>query len=348
MRLLSLILLVTAASPARAQAPDPAVEALVAAFADSLALPSLVVAVTQGGVRTVYSAGTVDGARPDGQTRYEVGSVTKTITALALAVAVGRGEVALDTPLQALLPDSVRLPPAASGIQLVHLATHTSGLPRLPTLVRTPVLLDPYADYTVSDLMALASEAVPATRPGDVYAYSNVGAGLLAWALARRAGVGVEALLTERVLAPLGMATASFGGPVAGPHAADGAALAPWTWTDALAGAGGLRASAADLLALADAVLDPDASPLRDALRLSVGPRALSPGRFRVGLVWHILPVEDGPTPPVVFHGGRTFGSSAFVGAVPDARVGVAVLTNRGVAVEGFALALLARLAGTH
>ena len=348
MRHLPLILLVAVALPVRAQAPDPAVEALVAAFADSLALPSLVVAVAQRGVQTVYAAGTVDGARPGLRTRYEIGSVTKTVTALALAVAVGRGEVALDTPLQALLPDSVRLLPAASGIRLVHLATHTSGLPRLPTLLRTPSILDPYADYTGSDLMAFASTAVPAAAPGGVYAYSNVGAGLLAWALARRAGVSVEAMLTERVLAPLGMADASFGGPVAGPHTSDGTAIAPWTWTDALAGAGGLRASAADLLALAGAVVAPDASPLHDALRLSVEPRALSPGRFRVGLVWHLLPVEDGISPTTVFHGGRTFGSSAFVGVVPDACVGVAVLTNRGVAVEAFALALLGRLAGTR
>jgi CubicO group peptidase (beta-lactamase class C family) len=324
------------------------VAALVVAFADSLALPSLVVATTQGGVRTVYTAGDVGGVRPDAHTRYEVGSVTKAITALALADAVGRGEVTLETPLGTLLPDSVRLSGALGAVRLVDLATHTSGLPRLPDNLRPATLLDPYADYTPADLMSFVGSATPAAPPGETYAYSNAGAGLLAYVLARRAGTDVETLLRSRVLAPLGMADAAFGGPVAPPHTEAGDAIAPWTWTDALAGAGALGASAADLLALAEAVVAPAATPLADAVRLSIHPRAAAPGRFRVGLVWHLLPAEGGAGPETVFHNGRTFGSWAFVGAVPEAGVGVVVLTNRSVGAEPFALRLLARLSGAR
>lgn len=144
------------------------------------------------------------------------------------------------------------------------------------------------------------------------------------------------------------MDSARFGGPVAGPHTGAGADIAPWAWTDALAGAGALRASASDLLALAEAVLQPDATPLAEALRETTRSRALAPGRFRVGLVWHLLPAEAGGAPETVVHNGATFGSTAFFGVVPEAGVGVVVLTNGAARLETFAFEVLRRLASAR
>ena len=327
---LLLFSLLLAAGAARSQPLPAPVDSLARAFLAATNAPSLVVAVTRGGVRTVAGYGAVDGAVPGATTRYEIASVTKTFTALALAVAVGRGDVSLDTPVQRLLPDSVRLAVVGRPVTLGDLATHRSGLPRLPAPFAPASILDPYADYSEADLMAFAASVRPDSA-GAAYGYSNAGVGLLAWALARRDGLTVEALLRRDVAGPLGLTATTLGGPVAAGRTASGSPIAAWSWTDALAGAGGLRSTAADLLTLAEAVARPERVPaLADALRLAAAPRSASPGRFRVGLVWHLLPL-GGPV-ETVFHNGATFGSVAFVGVVPAQDVGVVLLSNVGAA----------------
>ncbi|HEX9951632.1 MAG TPA: serine hydrolase domain-containing protein [Rubricoccaceae bacterium] len=332
LRLLTLAALaLMLALPARAQTLPAGVDSLARAFLAQTNAPSLVVAVTRGGVRTVVGYGLVDDAAPDARTRYEIGSVTKTFTALALAQAVGRGEVALGTPVQALLPDSVRLAVVGRPVTLGDLASHASGLPRLPAPFTPASILDPYADYSPADLMRFAATVRPDSA-GAAYSYSNVGAGMLAWALARRAGLGVEALLRRDVIEPLGLTSTTTSGPVAAPQTGSGTPVAPWSWTDALAGAGALRSNAADLLTLAEAIARPDRTPaLADAIRLATAPRFSATGRFRVGLAWHLLPEAEGPV-QAVLHNGATFGSVAFVGVLPGADVGVVLLANSGAA----------------
>ena len=333
-----LVLIVLLAPAGRAQPLPPAADSLARAFMAQTGAPSLVVAVSRGGLRTVAGYGEVAGARPDAATRYEIASVTKTFTALALADAVARSEVALDTPAQALLPDSVRLAVVNRPVTLGDLITHGSGLPRLPAPFAPASMLDPYADFTEADLMRFAASVRPDSA-GVRYGYSNAAVGLLGWMLARRDGTTYADLVARRVLAPLGLASTSTGGPVAQPYMTSGTAIAAWTFTEASVAAGGLRSSADDLLRYAEAVARPDerAPTLADAIRLATAPRFASPGRFRIGLAWHLLP-ETGPV-EVVFHNGATFGSVAFVGVVPERDLSVVLLSNVGAVREMDALA---------
>jgi D-alanyl-D-alanine-carboxypeptidase/D-alanyl-D-alanine-endopeptidase len=62
---------------------------------------------------------------------FEIGSITKTFTALALAREIEQGRMRLDQPVQELLPSGVQLPEPARAVTLRHLTTHTSGFPRL-------------------------------------------------------------------------------------------------------------------------------------------------------------------------------------------------------------------------
>lgn len=343
--MIRLVLLFLLAAPAaHAQALPARADSLARAFLAATGAPSLVVAVTQNGVRTVAGYGLVDGAAPDASTRYEIGSVTKTFTALALARAIERGDVALDTPVQALLPDSVRLAVVGRPMTLVDLATHTAGLPRLPVPFAPAAIVDPYADYTEADLMGFLQTVRPDSA-GVRAAYSNVGVGLLAALLARHERLGVEALLMRDAIAPLGLSATSFSGSVAPPHTTAGTPIGAWTWTDALAGAGALRSDAADLLTLAEAVSRPDRAPaLAAALRLVVAPR-FDATRYRLGLAWHLLPAA-GPV-RLAFHNGATFGSVAFVGVVPEADLGLVLLSNAGAneALDRLAFALIGVLA---
>ena len=143
---------------------------------------------------------------PDADTVFEIGSITKVFTAIVLADMVERDEARLDAPVRELLGPDASLP-SRDGIEItpLHLATHSSGLPRLPDNLDPADLANPYADYTEADLMDFLSSHDLTRRVGESVEYSNLGAGLLGHALAVRAGADYETLVTGRVLDPLGM-----------------------------------------------------------------------------------------------------------------------------------------------
>ena len=120
--------------------------------------------------------------KPDGDTVYEIGSISKVFTGVLLACLVQEGKLKLTTPVQDLLPDGVRMP---GPITLMHLTTHTSGLPRLPANIAPKDLTNPYADYTFAQMYDFLSTAELNSPVGTKYAYSNLGAALLGHALAR-------------------------------------------------------------------------------------------------------------------------------------------------------------------
>lgn len=130
----------------------------------------------------------------------EIGSLTKVVTGTALARMATSGVVGLDDPLERWLPATPR-----TGITLLHLAQHTSGLPRLPPRVSRR---DPYATFDRRAVHQLLSrlDAIAARPPGRQEEYSNLGYAILGEALATAAGTTYEELVTEYVLRPLDIA----------------------------------------------------------------------------------------------------------------------------------------------
>jgi CubicO group peptidase (beta-lactamase class C family) len=115
----------------------------------------IVVALIDASGTTYYSYGKMsrDGAPVNERTIFEIGSVSKVFTAILLADLVERGVVTLDTPIEKYLPPEVRVPERnAKKITLEHLATHRSGLPRMPTNWKPKDPNNPYVDYTTKDL----------------------------------------------------------------------------------------------------------------------------------------------------------------------------------------------------
>jgi D-alanyl-D-alanine-carboxypeptidase/D-alanyl-D-alanine-endopeptidase len=139
---------------------------------------------------------------------FEIGSITKTFTGMLLADMVIRGEVRLDQPVEELLPEGVSMPQRnGRQITLLDLATHTSGLPRLPDNMPMSDPTNPYADYS-EEMMFEFLNGYELTRDiGSQLAYSNLAVGLLGHALGRVHGGGYGAALQERLLQPLGMAS---------------------------------------------------------------------------------------------------------------------------------------------
>ena len=110
----------------------------------------VVVGIVREGERVVVGSGrlAVGGSGPpDGDTVFEIGSITKVFTSTALAdLEMGSG-VGLETPVQSLLGDQVQMPTRnGTEITLGHLATHSSGLPRLPNNLAPVDWANPYAE----------------------------------------------------------------------------------------------------------------------------------------------------------------------------------------------------------
>jgi len=164
--------------------------------------------------RRVIAYGAVDkgGTRPlNGDTIFEIGSVTKVFTSLLLANMAARNEVALSDPIAKYLPSQVKVPERGGrSITLQDLSTHTSGLPRLPTNFSPKDPSNPYADYSVDQLYQFLSSVQLTHDIGSQYEYSNLGGGLLGHLLARRAGMDYEALVRSRITGPLGMTSTSI------------------------------------------------------------------------------------------------------------------------------------------
>jgi serine-type D-Ala-D-Ala carboxypeptidase/endopeptidase len=271
---------------------------------------------------SVTSAQACAGARSDAPgpaARFEIGSISKAFAGVLAAEMAARGELKLDEPLSAFLPKGAAAP-AFEGkpILLADLLTHTSGLPPLPPSLGPGVdPANPYANLRADVLYDGLASVKLATAPGTRYAYSNWAFLLLSDLLAQRAGKPFDVLLTERVLAPLGMRdtlVARNERLVAG-RMANGRTTPNWDVPVAYAGAGGLRSTLADMTILARAMLGdvPETAPpsLRTALASSRARLREANPQLDVALAWHLRKRSGGA--PFVFHNGMTGGFSAML-----------------------------------
>jgi D-alanyl-D-alanine-carboxypeptidase/D-alanyl-D-alanine-endopeptidase len=314
------------------------------------AYQTLVFGVVDGDRTEVVAFGTLDdGKTPDGETVYEVGSITKTFTATLLARAVLAGRVTLDTPVAQLLPGWKIPSRSGKEITLGALATHRSGLPRIPLTLPPADPSNPYADFDAAKLKTFLVDYELPRDPGASYEYSNLGFGLLGYALAQMDHTSYDALIAEVIFKPLGMTMTgtkladAARARLAPGHDETGNAAKNWDF-DALAGAGAVHSTANDLLRYLKANMGAP-SPLAGAMKLAQQPRSGINGRERIGLAW--MTSRKG----IVQHGGATYGYRSFAGFTADGRRGVVVLTNTAEDIDDLGFAVLddnAPLAPVH
>jgi D-alanyl-D-alanine-carboxypeptidase/D-alanyl-D-alanine-endopeptidase len=302
--------------------------------------PGIVVGVINGDRRSIVAHGDI---RPDAL--FEIGSITKVFTSLLLADMVERGEVALRDPVSKYLPEGTKVPQRnGRAITLEDLATHMSGLPRLPTNLSPRLLANPYVDYTPAKLYDFLGSYELQRDPGSKWEYSNLGAGLLGHALSRRAGMDYDTLVRLRICYPLDMTSTRAIVPsemksrAATGHNALLQPTPPWDW-DALAGAGALWSNASDMLEFLAANLGYKKSGLAPAMAamLKVRP-AIGMGDIGQALGWQTM-ARDGVE--LIWKDGGTFGFSSFIGFEPKSGRGVIVLSDAGGGVNDIGMHLL-------
>lgn len=282
---------------------------------------------------------------PTPTTLYRIGSVTKVFTSTLLVALREKGLITLDDPIAKFLPQGSVLPTdprGESAIRLWHLATHTSGLSRLP--VNLDGTADqPYARFTTARLLE-GLALMRLERPtGAKVSYSNLGVALLGHVLERAGGKPYEALLRDEILLPLQMnnsvlaPTPAIQPRVAIGYDSNGRPQPDWDMA-AMAPAGGLYSSLEDMLRFVAWQLrsgQANVHPLSGGdLRLMQAPHAVDSGRkMAIGLGWILKsgPRESGD---IVWHNGMTAVYASYVGLSPKMGVGVVVLTNKAASVD--------------
>lgn len=288
---------------------------------------------------------TDDPTEVNGDTVFEIGSITKAFTAMLLAHLVGEGAIELETPVQRLLGPDVTVPTRnGAEITLLHLTTHSSGLPRMPNNFRPADAGNPYADYTVAQLYEFLASHDLERDIGEAVEYSNLGTGLLGHALALSQETDYESLVSERLLEPLGMSDTSITlSPsqrerLATGHSVQLRPVANWD-LPTLAGAGALRSTVNDMLTFVEANLGLRASPLREAMAATHVPRRdFAPPEMRIGLGW-VTRSRHGRE--LHWHNGGTGGYRSFLGFDLESQTGIVVLSNSGDSVDDLGFHLL-------
>jgi serine-type D-Ala-D-Ala carboxypeptidase/endopeptidase len=327
---LAAALLVAAPSiPALSQttAPD-GLQAALDGRAGAAAGTGIALGIIDHGRTRIYVAGSAGNGRPvDEKTIFEIGSVTKTFTATALAAMAQADQVRLDDPIAEYLPAGAHAPSKdGEPITLLELAEQRSGLPRLPTNM-DPYGDDPYANYTLADMYAFLNGYRLTRDPGSLYEYSNYGIGLLGQLLANRAGTSYPQLIQRLVLDPLAMTGTTFAlAPASDPpalaagHDLNGAVVRTWH-LQSIAPAGAILSNLDDMLKFLRCNMG--VGPLAQSCLYAQQPRADGEPGHRIGLVWNINSRSG-----IISHGGDTSGFHAFVAVARDRQTGVVVLSN--------------------
>src|ERR1700730_8982297 len=296
------------------------------------------VAVQMNGKTSFFNYGMADNAQNRqvaADSIFNLGSVGKVFATTLLAQAVKQGELGLNDPVAKYVTELQRGGDIRR-ITLGLLASHSSGLPRVPQQYETWHK----GRYTWPDFVRFLDswKAAPNHEPGQQYLYSNAAMVLLRVALERRFNTRFAVLMHERITGPLGMSSTALplprdllgravqgygqtGRPIGPPGEESGV----FEWP----GAGQIYSSPRDMATFLAANMNelPDHRPMENAMALAQQWVFQVNPHFKQGLAWQV--VSAGNLTILDKNGGLP-NTSTYIGFASQEKLGVVILVNRG------------------
>jgi len=296
------------------------------------------VAVRMNGKAEFFNYGFANLARNERVTAdsiFNLGSVGKVFATTSLAEAVKQGQLSLDDPVAKYVTELQRGGDIRR-VTLGQLASHTSGLPRVPGQYEHWHR----GNYTWPDFVRFLNswKAGPNHEPGQQYLYSNAAMVLLRVALERRFNTRFAALMHERITGPLGMSSTALPlprdllgravqgyNPMGRPIGRPGEEQGTFKWP----GAGQIYSSSRDMATFLAANMGelPDHRPMENAMALAQQPVFTVNAHLKLGLAWQNV---SGGNLRILDKNGGLNNTSTYIGFAPQPKLGVVILVNRG------------------
>lgn len=282
-----------------------------------------------------YGLADVTKRRPiTAQTTFDLASVSKQFTAMAIMMLVERGELSYDDTLATFFP---ALPAYARRITVRHLLTHTSGVPDYMTAFEEKVAAVPPEPSSRDVITMIASRPEPEFVPGTRFGYSNSGYVLLAQIVEQVTDTSFPEFMKHDVFEPLGMHATLVSDSIRAPArnravSYDASWIFGWRYRDfdytplnRIYGDGNVNTSLEDMFAWVQA-LETEALVKRRTLAEAFQGALLVDGTTTdYGFGWRIAEQEGRR---ILQHGGSWAGFRSYVVRVPSERLTVVVLSN--------------------
>ncbi len=314
---------------------DLKVDSIVKNFMSNGSNCGLSIGIINGDEITYYNYGEVKRNSKqiaDTNTVYEIGSISKTFTGILLGQALSDKKVNLIDDIRKYLPEDCKnLVYVGNPIKLMHLANHTSRIPRMPSDFESQPNYDmnnPYKNYSKKMVFNYLKKLALDTLPGVKNEYSNLGMALLGIILEKVYNKTYEELVSEFITKPCGMKSTKIvmseneNKYFATGYNANGEPTTHWDLGD-LAPAGGIRSTSADMIRYIKANMQEASEKFKLAHSAT-----FNTGSGTIALSWFVDINKKGNTQ--IWHNGGTAGFSSFCGYINGKKLGVVVLSNSG------------------
>lgn len=349
---------------------SPYDEKLVQDYLKKNGTKSLVIGVIKDGVESVKGYGKINtwdkkNTTPDGNTLFEIGSITKVFTTLLLADLVKKDSIQLDEPIMNLLPKNDYVySESIKNISVLNLASHTSGFPRvtnrsvngifwsrvfLPIGLYDSILgaMNPYRNYDTTKLFKDLRDVKLKNEIGSKFSYSNFGMTVLGYILTNKSKMTFGSLLKTTILDTLKMKHTYVDLPkseynnFADGHNKLGLKTPRWTFKEEMGGAGTITSSVNDLMKFLEVNLKNTNEYLHSLLDDCQTTQFKISERRTIGLAWIKSNSENTNNKEIIWHNGGTGGFRSFFGFNKETKTGIVILSNSANDVDKLAINIL-------
>jgi CubicO group peptidase (beta-lactamase class C family) len=316
---------------------DKRINEILAPFAKQISTAGVSVGVFKDNQTFYYGYGETkkgNNAIPNSETIYEIGSITKTFTALLMMDYLQSNSLSINNPINNFLPYDVPLLARSNvPIRVRHLLNHTSGLPRLPEDFEAGMdINNPYKHYDSTKVYNFLKNYRLMVEPGEVWEYSNLGMGLVGLILERKTHMSYEDLLKVKICTPLGLSKTKItlnsndSLNYAVGYDAYGTQVPYWDDMNAFKGAGAIRSNAKDMIAYGKNILNYETSllktPIDSCLKVTYDNGST---KMASGWIYQTINGND-----IVIHDGGTAGFNSYIVICKSKNVVLVILFSNG------------------